>query len=378
MSAASAEGGARRSLHVALGDRSYEIAIGPGLLGEAADRIRPHLPRGRTVIVTDETVGALYSAQLTEALERGGIAASEARLPPGEGSKSFAQLEQLVDTLLDAGVERSDCILALGGGVIGDLTGFASAILRRGCHFIQIPTTLLAQVDSSVGGKTGVNARQGKNLIGAFHQPRLVLIDIDVLNTLPPRHVKAGYAEIVKYALLGDAGFMDWLDANGGRLLAGEADALAHAIETSCAMKAAIVADDEREAGRRALLNLGHTFGHALEAAASFSDRLLHGEAVAVGCVLAFQFSARQGLCPEDDAARVAAHFAGRGLPSAIGDIEGVSASAAQLIAAMRQDKKATDGQLNLILARRIGEAFLAKDVDAGALTDFLNDKLKD
>jgi 3-dehydroquinate synthase len=351
----------QRIVPVALGDRSYEIVIGAGL--DIAALVRPHLPRPWTVIVTDRNVAALHLAPLKQKLAAAGIAAEEVVLEPGEETKSFAVLERLVERLLDLKVERSDAIIALGGGVIGDLVGFTASILRRGTKFIQIPTTLLAQVDSSVGGKTAINARVGKNLVGAFYQPVLVAADLAMLATLPRRELLAGYAEVVKYGLLGDADFFAWLERNGGKVTNGDLAALAEAVAVSCGHKARIVAADERETGERALLNLGHTFGHALEAATGFSQRLLHGESVAIGMVMAFELSVRMGLCAPADAARVRAHLAAAGLPTGTAAIGNPPLSADELWHHMQQDKKAAQGKLTFVLARRIGEAFLSREV---------------
>ncbi len=361
-------------VRVALGERSYDVAIAAGALAGLGTVAAP-LTRSRTVsVVTDTTVARLHLPAATAALAAAGLTAQPLIVPPGEAQKNWRTLETVVETLLARGVERGDAVIALGGGVIGDLTGFACAILRRGCRFVQVPTTLLAQVDSSVGGKTAINAAAGKNLVGAFHQPAAVVIDPDLLATLPPRELRAGYAEVVKTALLGDAAFFAWLEANGAALLAGEPVVRVHAIATSVAAKARIVAADERETGDvRALLNLGHTFGHALEAQAGFSDRLLHGEAVAIGCALAFRFSARRGLCPAADAERVAAHLAAAGLPTSP---RGIAASAAPLIAHMRQDKKVTAGTVPFILAHGIGQAFVARDVALDEVAAFLEIEL--
>jgi len=293
-----------RRVNVGLGDRAYDVLIGPDLIGRAGELLQDLLPRRRTVIVTDQSVAALYGDQLTSALASAGISSKLIALPPGEQTKSFAFLEDLTDRLLAEQLDRGDAIIALGGGVIGDLTGFAAAIYKRGIDFIQIPTTLLSQVDSSVGGKTAIDTARGKNLIGAFHQPRRVLADLDALATLPPREVRAGYAEVIKYGLLGDLAFFEGLEARGADVLALDPDALGWAVERSVAMKAEIVMEDEKEAGRRALLNLGHTFGHALEAETGFGGDLLHGEAVGAGMALAFRFSAAEGLCPRQDAVR--------------------------------------------------------------------------
>lgn len=358
---------------VPLGARAYDIHIGEALLEQAGTLLAPMLPRPRTVAVTDENVYAAQGARLKDGLTAAGIEVEFIILPPGEATKSFAELEKLTGRLLDLGVERGDTVIAFGGGVIGDLTGFACAVLRRGCGFAQIPTTLLAQVDSAVGGKTAINVAQGKNLVGAFHQPALVLADVAALDTLAPRELRAGYAEVVKYGLINDAPFFDWLEANGAALLSGDAGARIRAVRTSCEAKAAIVSADEREQGARALLNLGHTFGHALEAVYGYSDKLLHGEGVAVGMALAFDYSTRLGLCSADDAARVKAHLSGCGLPASIADLpRGVSYDAERLLTLMMQDKKVEQNRLTLILARAIGDAFITRDVNADDVRDFL------
>jgi 3-dehydroquinate synthase len=359
---------------VALGARSYPIHIRTGLLGDAAAVLAPLARGGRLPLITDDHVAARH----LETLRRGlpGIGVDALVLPAGEATKDWAHLEQVVEHLLALGVERSDAVVALGGGVIGDLTGFACAILKRGCRFVQVPTTLLAQVDSSVGGKTAINARAGKNLVGAFHQPAAVLIDPAVLATLPRRELLAGYAEVVKYGLLGDADFFAWCQAHGPAALAGDAAALTHAIAHSCRAKAAIVARDERETGDiRALLNLGHTFGHALEAETGFGPALLHGEAVALGMVLAFRLSARLGLCPPADAGRVAAHLDAVGLPTRIAAL-GLQCPASRLVAHMQHDKKKSGGTLPFILARGIGQAFVARDVALPDVEALLADDL--
>jgi 3-dehydroquinate synthase len=351
-----------RTVDVVLGERSYPVHIGTGLLESADKWLAPYARGKRMVLVSDETVWALQGGRLNLDVE-------PILLPPGEGSKSWAALEALLDRLLAHGVERGDHIVAFGGGVIGDLAGFAAAILKRGCKFVQIPTTLLAQVDSSVGGKTGINAAAGKNLVGAFHQPAAVLIDPACLDTLPPRQLRAGYAEVVKYGLIADAPFFAWCEAHGLDLIRGDADAREHAVAVSVAAKAAIVEEDEREtSGRRALLNLGHTFGHALEAETGFSDRLLHGEAVALGMVLAFRFSAARGLCDPADAARVSAHLEAAGLPTRLEFGTGAS-----LAAHMAHDKKASGGRVPFILARGIGAAFVDQSVDPDAVAAFLD-----
>ncbi|MET0239331.1 MAG: 3-dehydroquinate synthase [Sphingobium sp.] len=362
-----------RVITVGLGERSYDVRIEDGLLDHAAEHLAPFATKRPFVVVTDENVARTQWPRLKASLEAAGLTADAIILPPGEGTKSWGELEALIDALLVREVERSDHIIALGGGVIGDLVGFAASILKRGCQFIQIPTTLLSQVDSSVGGKTAINARAGKNMVGAFHQPSLVLIDPTVLDTLDPREVRAGYAEVVKYGLIGDAPFFDWCEAQGPRLLAGDSDARAHAIGVSVAAKAAIVGEDEREtSGRRALLNLGHTFGHALEAETGFSSRLLHGEGVAAGMALAFRYSAVRGLCTAAEAERVTAHLRDVGLPYDLASAQ-VKADGAVLVAHMLHDKKRTGGTLPFLLARGIGQTYLAKDVDLGEVGDFLN-----
>jgi 3-dehydroquinate synthase len=357
---------------VALGDRSYDVRIEAGLLARAGEALSP-VARGRTMpIVTDSNV-LPHLAALQSSLEAAGVASEAIVLPPGESTKSWAQLEALTDRLLDLGVERSDHVIALGGGVIGDLVGFATSILKRGCNFVQIPTTLLAQVDSSVGGKTAINSRAGKNLIGAFHQPALVLIDPQVLDTLPARQLRAGYAEVVKYGLIDDFAFFEWCETNAAALLAGDSAAREYAIAHSVAAKARIVGEDERETtGKRALLNLGHTFGHALEAETGFSDKLLHGEGVAAGMALAFAYSARRGLCSAQDAERVSAHLRAIGLPDGL-KAAGVTASGARLVEHMLHDKKMAAGTLPFLLARGIGQTFLDKTVDLKDVEAFLD-----
>jgi len=358
---------------VALGARSYPIDLGVGLIDRAGELLAGHVRGKRLVVVTDETVAALHLPRLAAGL--GEIAIEPIILPPGEATKSWSQLASLTDRLLALGVERNDHIVAFGGGVIGDLTGFAAAIVKRGCGFVQIPTTLLAQVDSSVGGKTAINSPAGKNLVGAFHQPARVLIDPVLLDSLPPRELRAGYAEVVKYGLIDDAGFFAWCEANAPALLAGDVALRLQAITTSVAAKARIVAADEREtSGQRALLNLGHTFGHALEAETGFSARLLHGEAIAAGMALAFRFSASQGLCAEEDAARVAGHLRAVGLPDSLA-AAGVTASGEALAAHMAHDKKMSGGRLPFLLAHGIGQTFLDRDVDLAAVAAFLDDE---
>jgi len=361
-----------RRIPVGLGDRAYEVRVGDGLLDAAGEHIRPFLKRGRTAVVSDETVWGLHGERLTAALANAGIEAHPVIVPPGEQTKSFEGLADLSDRLLALELDRGDLITAFGGGVVGDLAGFAAAIYKRGIDFVQIPTTLLAQVDSSVGGKTAIDTPRGKNLVGAFHQPRLVLADLSVLGSLPDREMRAGYAEVIKYGLLGDRRFFEWLEANGGAVLGREPAALTEAVARSVEMKAGIVAEDEREQGRRALLNLGHTFGHALEAETGYGAALLHGEAVGVGTALAFRFSAAQGLCEAQDAERAVRGIAAAGLPVTLADVPGHPFSAERLVSHMAQDKKAEGGRLTFILARALGEAFVAKDVDAGAVRRFL------
>ncbi len=359
-------------IEVGLGERSYEVLVGTNLLTNAGELVRPVLKRSRTVIVTDENVAPLHLQNLKEGLSKAEIDTSEIILPAGEKTKSFSFLEHLCEELLACDVERSDHIIALGGGVIGDLTGFAASVLRRGCRFIQIPTTLLAQVDSSVGGKTAINAKSGKNLVGAFHQPGLVLADIGALETLPRRQILAGYAEVVKYGLLGDASFFFWLEENAPKLIAGDKDALSEAVRASIAAKARIVEEDETEQGRRALLNLGHTFGHALEAQMGYSNKLLHGESVAIGMAMAFAYSQAQGLCSGQDVHRVIAHLKAVGLPSSLQDIPDFKATSEELMAHIAQDKKVSAGKLTFILATAIGDAFVAKDVPKASVEEFL------
>jgi 3-dehydroquinate synthase len=358
-------------IRVGLGDQSYDIVVEPGALRNAAEHLRPFLRGKRAIVVTERNVGDDVLPLLAAGLP--GTDLETITLDPGEGTKSWSQLERLCDSLLNAGIERSDHIIALGGGVIGDLTGFAAAIIKRGCHFIQIPTSLLAQVDSSVGGKTAINSRAGKNLIGAFHQPSLVLIDPEVLDTLPEREMRAGYAEVIKYGLIGDFDFFQWCEANAASIIAGDRTSQVRAIETSVRAKAAIVEADERETlDRRALLNLGHTFGHALEAETGFSDDLLHGEAVAAGMALAFRFSAHRGLCSAQDAERVSAHLRAVSLPDGLAAAR-VDADGDTLVAHMLHDKKMSAGTLPFILARGIGKAYVDKSVSLADVAAFLD-----
>ena len=366
---------ARKTVRVNLGDRSYDILIGPGLIATAADEITGRLKGRRMAVITDEHVAPLYLEPLMESLKEKGITAVSLVLPAGEKTKSFEHLIPVCEAILGARIERNDAVIALGGGVIGDLTGFAAGIARRGSRFIQIPTSLLAQVDSSVGGKTGINSPHGKNLIGVFHQPDLVLADTDVLDTLSPREFKAGYAEVAKYGLIDKPDFFAWLENNWQAVFAG-GDSRIEAIAISCQAKADVVAADERENGRRALLNLGHTFGHALEAATQYDGtRLVHGEGVAIGMVLAYQFSARMNLASPDDARRVEAHLKTVGLPTRMDDIPGTLPPVEKLMDAIAQDKKVSGGKLTFILTRGIGQSFVADDVPGSEVTAFLKEK---
>lgn len=367
-----------KTVYVNLGERAYHIHIGSGLISNVAEFITPLLKRQCVAIVTDENVADLHLNTLIEGLEGAGISTVSLTLPVGESTKSWPHFERTVEWLLSEKIERRDVVIALGGGVIGDLVGFAAAVLRRGIRFVQMPTSLLAQVDSSVGGKTGINAPHGKNLIGAFHQPSMVLADIDVLDTLTPRDFLAGYGEVVKYGLFGNEAFFEWLEEHGPALANGDKEARAEAVRISCQMKADIVERDETEQGDRALLNLGHTFCHALEAATEYSDRLLHGEGVAIGCALAFDLSARMGLCAQEAPSRVAQHLSAMGMKSQLSDIDGALPSAEALVDLMAQDKKVVDGQLRFILARGIGQAFVTSDVDRADVVTLLNDYLSD
>ena len=360
-------------LRVELGERSYDILIGPGLIGRAGPEIAPLMRRRQAIIVTDSIVAPHYLGTLRDSLGGAGIANEAIILPPGEATKDLSHFGRLVDDVLACGIERGTMLIALGGGVVGDITGFAAATLLRGIDFVQIPTTLLAQVDSSVGGKTAINTAAGKNLLGAFYQPRLVLADTDALATLPPRELRAGYAETVKYGLIRDADFFAWLDAENRAVYDLDARALTRAVLTSCRMKAEIVAADERETGdERALLNFGHTFGHALEAETGFSDRLLHGEAVGLGMALAFDFAARLGLVAEVEARRVRDHLDAAGLPTRLADVGLSGSDADRLLAHMAKDKKVRDGRITLILPRRIGDVFVMRDAPAAELRGFL------
>jgi 3-dehydroquinate synthase len=356
---------------VALDNRAYDIVIGRGVMASLGSAIKTLRPGARTVIVTDENVARQHLAAAEAALNAAGIGSARILVAPGEGSKNIATFERVCEEIIGARIERGDLVIALGGGVIGDLAGFAASCVRRGIDFVQVPTSLLAQVDSSVGGKTGINSRHGKNLIGAFHQPVLVIADTALLDTLPPREFRAGYAEVAKYGLLGDAAFFEWLEANAAEIFSG-GSAREHAIAVCCRAKAAIVARDERETGERALLNLGHTFGHALEAGCGFSDRLLHGEAVALGMVMAFDFSVRKGLASGQDAQRMRAHLMKVGLPTHVKDVRGGVPGVDALMGLIAQDKKVKRGALTFILVRGIGEAFIENNVDPAEIRAFL------
>ena len=364
------------TVSVDLGDRSYDILVGHGALSRLGERLSGLLKRPRVFVLTDETVERLHRHGLDEALRPAGISTHWKALPPGEQTKSFSNLEGIFDWLLEAGADRSDILIALGGGVIGDITGLAASLMKRGMGFVQVPTTLLAQVDSSVGGKTAVNTPRGKNLIGAFYQPRLVVADTALLETLPTRELRAGYAEVLKYGLINDAAFFAWLEENGQKVLTLDPEAIAYAVATSCRAKAAIVTEDERETGVRALLNLGHTFGHALEAANGYGPDLLHGEAVAIGMALAYRYGADQGITSAEDAERVRRHLDATGLQSVIPGRQGGPYSAARLVQLMQQDKKASGGRVPLILARGIGQSYIHPDADLSSVEAFLTAEL--
>ena len=364
-------------LELGLGERSYHILIGDGLLASTGQHIKPLLNYPRTIIITDKNVEKHYLHTLERSLSEVGIRHHTLVLPPGEQTKDFPHLIKLVDQLLAAGIDRRTMLIAFGGGVIGDIAGFAAAIILRGLDFIQIPTTLLAQVDSSVGGKTGINLGHGKNLIGAFHQPRLVLADIATLDSLPRREILAGYAEIVKYGLINDPEFFAWCEANGKALIDGNRVARRYAVCHSCAMKADFVAEDEREGGKRTLLNLGHTFAHALESEAQWDNRLLHGEAVAIGCVLAFKLSARLGLCADKDGERVSNHLQSVGLPVSLAAVADAKWTAERLVGHMIKDKKVDDGNVVFVLARRIGDTFISHEANLDDVAAVISDALK-
>lgn len=364
-------------LTVDLGDRSYPILIGPDALDRFGENAGEYFPRGTASVISDRTVWGLHGKALTDTLAAANVAVEPILIEPGEAQKSFSELERVLDALLERRTERGDAVIAFGGGVAGDLAGFASAILKRGTSFIQIPTTLLAQVDSSVGGKTGINTARGKNLVGAFHQPKLVVADTRFIATLPDRERRGGYAEVLKYALIRDAGFFDWLEAKGQGVLAAEPEAVAEAVHRSAAWKARIVAEDERETGVRALLNFGHTFGHAAEAEAGYDGGVIHGEAVAWGMAAATRYSARLGLCAEDAADRLAAHLSAHGLPHSLQTLGGGPYVAERLMQRMADDKKVSGGRITLILTKGLGEAFIEPDADPGALATFLEDETK-
>jgi len=358
-------------IEVALGARSYQIHVGPGLLARAGALIAP-LARSPVPIVTDETVAGLHGDALLSALAAQGLEADTIILPAGEATKSWASLAHVTDKLLASGLERGGALVAFGGGVIGDLAGLAAGLTKRGVDYVQIPTTLLAQVDSSVGGKTAINTPAGKNLVGLFHQPKLVIADTGVLSTLPARDLRAGYAEVVKYGAIGDAEFFGWLEHNGASALAGKTEAIVYAVAHSCQMKAEIVSRDEREDGDRALLNLGHTFGHALEAATGYSGRLLHGEGVAIGMTLAFALSVRLGFCPVEDYNRLVVHLGSLGLPTSLNQLPGGAPDADKIFTHMKHDKKAKAGKLSFVLVRRIGDAFVNSEVPLETVRDLL------
>ena len=366
----------REVVNVDLGDRSYDILIGPNLVPNAGALIKPFLKRNHVVIITDENVARLHLATLEKGLIAQGISSAALKLPAGEATKSWEMLQKTTEWLLSEKVERDDIVIAFGGGVIGDLAGLAAAIMRRGVRFVQIPTSLLAQVDSSVGGKTGINSPHGKNLVGAFYQPQMVLADVEVLGTLKPRDFLAGYGEVIKYGMLGDLKFFTWLEENGPAMAAGDMEKRIYAVKRSCQMKADIVARDEKEHGDRALLNLGHTFCHALEAATGYSDRLLHGEGVAIGCALAFETSMRLGLCAQEAPSRVRAHLKNMNMKVDLSDIEGELPDADALIKLMSQDKKVQNGKLAFIMARSIGDSFVDRNVDLTVVKSVLEDAL--
>ena len=370
-----------QKITIALKDHSYDIHVGQGLLDQAGELIAPHLSRPRTVIITDQNVAKHQLPRLEKALSKSDIAFDSIILPAGEATKSFSQLENLLDQLLALKLERQDTIIAFGGGVIGDLVGFAASIYQRGIGFIQIPTTLLSQVDSSVGGKTGINTPRGKNLVGSFHQPQLVLTDVTTLNTLPKRQLLAGYAEVVKYGLIGDRDFFEWLEDNGPKITAGDPVAQTEAIVISCKAKARVVIEDEKEKGQRALLNLGHTFGHALEAECGYKDHLFHGEAVAIGMVMAFDLSVKMGLCPKEDAQRVRQHLENMTLPTRIAKsnhpVSQVAMTAEGLFQHTLHDKKISGGKITFVIASAIGQAFLNKNIKPEDVKDIFQAALE-
>jgi 3-dehydroquinate synthase len=366
----------KETVHVDLGDRSYDIHIGPELLPKAGSFVKPFLKRNHVAIITDVTVADLHLATIEAGLAVENITSVALKLPAGESTKSWGMLQKTVEWLISEQIERDDIVIAFGGGVIGDLVGFSASILRRGVRLIQMPTSLLAQVDSSVGGKTGINSPHGKNLVGAFYQPQLVLADIAALGTLTPRDFLSGYGEVLKYGMLGDATFFEWLEDNGPAMAAGDMDKRIYAVKRSCQMKADIVARDEKEHGDRALLNFGHTFCHALEAATGYSNRLLHGEGVAIGCALAFETSMRLGLCSQEEPSRVRKHLKSMGMKIDLSDIAGDLPDADGLLALMAQDKKVQSGKLAFIMARSIGDSYVDRDVDLNVVKSVLQDAL--
>jgi len=367
---------AAETLRVELGERSYDIIVGANLIADAANWVAPVLARPRVIIITDENVAPHYLAPLTKSLQAARIQCDAITLPAGEQSKSFAQFEKLCEQILELKVERSTTLIALGGGVIGDLVGYAAASILRGMPFVQVPTTLLSQVDSSVGGKTGINTRHGKNLVGAFYQPKLVLADTAALNTLDRRQLLAGYAEVVKYGLIDSPDFFEWLELNAKDIIDGNMEKRRHAVLTSCAAKARVVAEDEREGGKRALLNLGHTFGHALEAETGYGGTLLHGEGVSIGTIMAFDLSQRLGLCPGQEVGRVSAHFDATGLPADLRSLDTAGWNTDTLMDHMSRDKKVEGGKMTFILARGIGQSFITRDVEDAAVRALLDDWL--
>lgn len=369
---------AARRLHLDLGPRSYDIVVGGGLIREAGQLIAPHLKRPRAIIVVDAAVAGLYLEPLAQSLRAASVVVDHVVVPSGEESKSFAELQRLCETLLQRGIDRSSALIALGGGVVGDLAGFAASILLRGIDFIQVPTTLLAQVDSSVGGKTAIDCVAGKNLVGSFHQPRLVVADTKTLDSLPPRELRGGYAEVVKYGLIRDRAFFDWLDVHGMQVLKGDGDKRSEAIFASCRHKAAVVAADEKETGERALLNFGHTFAHALEAETGFGATLLHGEAVAIGMVMAFDFSVRLGLCPATEASLARRHLARLGLPVDLSGLRRQGWDRDALLMRMARDKKALAGKFAFVLTQGIGKAFFTADIPRQEIAAFLDSVLLD
>ncbi|MCW9045257.1 MAG: 3-dehydroquinate synthase [Alphaproteobacteria bacterium] len=366
------------TLEVQLGDRSYEIHVGANLIDRAGEFCAPLIKSNKAIIVTDSNVASLYLDRVKASLKEKGVATEQVILPAGESTKAFGQFQELCETILSFGIERKTMLIALGGGVIGDITGFAASVILRGLDFIQIPTTLLAQVDSSVGGKTGINTGYGKNLVGSFHQPRLVLADIDTLDTLPRRQLLAGYAEVVKYGLIDDFAFFEWLEINGKKIIEGDKEARKYSVLHSCEAKAKIVAEDEKESGKRALLNLGHTFGHAYEAETGYGDTLLHGEAVAIGIHQAYTLSTLLGLCPSQEAERVSRHLENMGLETGISRLKKPDWTSEKLAAHMDKDKKVSDGKITFVMAKGIGQSFLTNEIPRDRLIEILNNALNE